>query len=96
MNRYKITTSRRMGEVSSKCGYDPGQFDRDMECHQQEERGAVAGVPGLDDRASGGPREAEAFVCAAVGGVFGMTIYVVGFLLICSRTNKQRESRFLD
>lgn len=36
MNRQKITTSRRVGEVSSKYGYDSDQFDRDMERHQRE------------------------------------------------------------
>lgn len=36
MNPHKITTSRRVGEVSSKYGYDPGQFERDMERHQRE------------------------------------------------------------
>lgn len=38
MNRHKITTSRRVGEVSSKYGYDPKgeQFERDIERHQQE------------------------------------------------------------
>lgn len=36
MNRYKITTSRHIGEPSSKYGYDPGQFDRDLERHHQE------------------------------------------------------------
>lgn len=38
MNRNKITTSRHVGEPSSKYGYDPKgiQFDRDMERHKRE------------------------------------------------------------
>lgn len=36
MNRHKITTSRRVGEPSSKYGYDPDQFDRDMERRKRE------------------------------------------------------------
>lgn len=36
MNRRKIATSRRVGEMSSKYAYDPDQFDRDMERHQKE------------------------------------------------------------
>lgn len=33
MNRQKITTSRRVGEVSSKYGYYPELFERDLEQH---------------------------------------------------------------
>lgn len=38
MNRNRITTSRNVGEPSSKYGYDPKriQFDRDMERHKRE------------------------------------------------------------
>lgn len=36
MNRHKITTSRHVGEPSSKYGYQPELFDRDLERRQQE------------------------------------------------------------
>lgn len=36
MNRHKITTSRRVGEPSSKYGYQPELFDQDLERRQQE------------------------------------------------------------
>lgn len=36
MNRHKITTSRRVGEVSSKYGYQPELFERDLEQHAAE------------------------------------------------------------
>lgn len=36
MNKHKITTSRHVGEPSSKYGYQPDQFDRDMEHHLQK------------------------------------------------------------
>lgn len=31
MNRNKITTTHRVGEVSSKYGYQPELFERDLE-----------------------------------------------------------------
>lgn len=36
MNRHKITSSRRVGEVSSKYGYQPELFERDLEQHAAE------------------------------------------------------------
>lgn len=36
MNRHKITTARRVGEVSSKYGYQPELFERDLEQHATE------------------------------------------------------------
>lgn len=36
MNRHKITTARRVGEVSSKYGYQPELFERDLEQHAAE------------------------------------------------------------
>lgn len=36
MNRHKIPTSRHVGEVSSKYGYQPDAFERDVERHAKE------------------------------------------------------------
>lgn len=36
MNRHKITTARRVGEFSSKYGYQPELFERDVEKHAAE------------------------------------------------------------
>lgn len=36
MNRHRISASRHVGEPSSKYGYQPELFDRDMERHQRE------------------------------------------------------------
>ena len=36
MNRHKITSSHRVGEVSSKYGYQPELFERDLEQHAAE------------------------------------------------------------
>lgn len=36
MNRHKIAVSRRVGEVSSKYGYQPELFERDLEQHAAE------------------------------------------------------------
>lgn len=36
MNKHKITTSRRVGEPSSKYGYQPELFERDLERRQRE------------------------------------------------------------
>lgn len=36
MNRHRITTSRRVGEPSSKYGYHPELFEIDLEQHTAE------------------------------------------------------------
>lgn len=36
MNHHKITTTHRVGEVSSKYGYQPELFERDLEQHAAE------------------------------------------------------------
>lgn len=36
MNRHKITSSHCVGEVSSKYGYQPELFERDLEQHAAE------------------------------------------------------------
>lgn len=36
LNRQKITTARRVGEVSSKYGYQPELFECDLEQHAAE------------------------------------------------------------
>ena len=36
MNRHKIKTAHRVGEVSSKYGYQPELFERDLEQHAAE------------------------------------------------------------
>lgn len=36
MNRHRISTSRRIGEPSSKYGYQPELFERDLEAHAAE------------------------------------------------------------
>ena len=36
MNRHKIKTTHRVGEVSSKYGYQPELFERDLDQHAAE------------------------------------------------------------
>ena len=49
MNRHKITTARRVGEVSSKYGYQPELFERDLEQHAAESE-ARGHPPGPRDK----------------------------------------------
>lgn len=36
MNRHRISTSQRVGEPSSKYGYQPELFEKDLERHAKE------------------------------------------------------------